>query len=155
MPQTFVLPRQTILADGLVASGAIASFFETGTMDAQAVYTDAALTIAVTSITADAAGVFQKVYLNPSAPVDYRVRINAADGTLIAQDDDIPASTATATFFVISEEEQAAGLTNADLDRTVGYGDPLRYLAAGDGITDDTQAFINAIAANSLVEVQP
>src|SRR5690349_18534159 len=89
MPQTFVLPRQVILADGSAASGAIASFFRTNTNTPQLVYTDAALTAATISVAADSAGMLPKVYLDPGAAFDYRINIETSSGSLIYREDDI------------------------------------------------------------------
>jgi hypothetical protein len=145
MPQTFVLPRQVILADGLPASGAVAAFFQTGTTTEQAVYTDAALTVAVTSITADSAGVLQKVYINPNAAADYRVRITAANGTLIAQDDDIARQPFT-QLTPQTQSEEDAGITPTN----EGYepGDINRY---GTNTTPGTTNMTAALAAACLV----
>lgn len=89
MPQPFVLPRQVILADGSVASGAVVSFFRTLTNTPQNVFTDAALSAATVAVTADSAGMLPKVYLDPNAALDYRISLETAAGSLIYQEDGI------------------------------------------------------------------
>lgn len=152
MPQTFVLPRQFATADGLPASGAVASFFRTGTSTDQVVYADAALSTPVTSITADSAGVFQKVYLNPNAPFDYRVRIESASGVLIAQDDDISAqpfshADIVAALYPQTDAENAAGINPSDFSHPPGH--ILRYGPTGDGTADDTVALTSLFASGA------
>lgn len=158
MPQTFVLPRQVILADGLVSAGAIASFYRTGTTQAQAVYTDAALTVAVTSITADSAGVFQKVYLDSNAPFDYRVKIESASGSLIAQDDDIGSvpieyDELVALLNPATDVENATGVTVVDHsiashEATGGIVHPQRY-----GWDSAASATVNTEALEAALDV--
>jgi hypothetical protein len=89
MPQTFVLPRQVAVLDGVVSPFAVASFYQTGTSTPQSVYTDSALSNGVLSITADSAGVFQKVYLNPDAAADYRVTVEDSASVISYTEDNI------------------------------------------------------------------
>lgn len=89
MPQTFVLPRQIGFIGGAVAPASVLRFYQTGTSTPQNVYTDAALTAAVTSLTADSAGVFAKIYLNPNASANYRVTLETSAGAVTWTEDDI------------------------------------------------------------------
>lgn len=89
MPQTFVLPKQVAIISGEVAPLSVLRFYETGTSTPQNVYTDAALSNAVTSVPADAAGVFAKIYLNPNASENYRVTLENSAGVISYTEDDI------------------------------------------------------------------
>lgn len=91
MPQTFVLPRQTALDDDAnPLAGALLYFFRTSTTDLQAIYVDAALTVQHSNpVPANSSGEFPKIYLNPSAAYDYRVRLTTSTGVQLYQEDDI------------------------------------------------------------------
>lgn len=154
MPQTFVLPRQlAISSTNQLLSGALLSFFQTGTSDPQAVFSDAACTVELTQpVQALASGEFPKIYLDPNAEANYRVRYTTASGVLIYQEDDISLYPITSDEIVLAinartDVEIAAGVTvnyripSHDISGEV-Y--PERYLAAGDGITDDTEALRTA-----------
>jgi hypothetical protein len=145
MPQTVVLPRQVALISGVVAAGAVLRFYRTGTSTPQSVYTDASLTNAVTSDTADASGVFRKLYYNPNAGFDYRVTLEDAFGVVSYIEDNISrlpvsADDIGAALYPISAAEQSEGLTSDELDKRYYYGDPRRYGSVGDGVADDTEA---------------
>lgn len=72
--------------NGDPVSGALAYFYETGTLTPTPVYQDAALTIEHTHpVVANAAGVLPPIYLN--SDVTYRLRITDADGALIDESD--------------------------------------------------------------------
>jgi hypothetical protein len=118
MPQLFVLPRQVALDDDANPyAGALLYFFRTGTETPQAVYSDSALTVPHSQpVTADAGGKFPKIYLDPAAPVDYRIRVTSSSGVLIDQQDDIDRFTVSRSEIVAqmwpqTDEETSAGLT--------------------------------------------
>lgn len=142
MPQTFVLPRQIAHGSGQIFPLAVCSFYRTGTTTAQAVYLDAALTNGVTSITANAAGEFPKVYPDPAAAFDYRVKVEAPTGGLIYQEDDISAMPFTqgdlaGTLSPQTAEEGSAGVTPSNF--AYEPGNLLRYGADPTGaIPSDT-----------------
>jgi len=152
MPQTFVLPRQVAVLEGVVAPFAVARFYQTNTTTPQSVYNDAALSNAVTSITADSAGIFSKVYLNPNAAANYRIRVENAVGAQIYQEDDIdrlPASQAAigAALYPRTTAESAANVTPTNY--AYPPGDVRRYgCAANDGTTDESAQLQNAVDAN-------
>lgn len=117
MPQTFVLPRQVALDDDASPmAGALLYFFQTGTTTPQAAYSDITLTTPhAHPIVADSSGKWPKVYLDPNAEANYRVRITTAEGAQLYQEDDIdPASVSSAeignALYPITEEEDAAGI---------------------------------------------
>jgi hypothetical protein len=154
MPQTFVMPRQTALdEDANPLAGALLYFFQTQSTTPQAVYSDSALTTShAQPVVADAAGRFPKIYLNPSAPANYRVRLESAEAVLIDQQDDVE------RFTVSSAEVAQAiyGRTSAEIAADVtpssfAYepGNVRRYGATGNGTSDDTTAFSSARAVTS------
>ena len=143
MPQTFVLPKQVGIIGGEVAPASVMRFYQTGTSTPQNVYTDAALSNAVTSVTADSAGVFAKVYLNPSASANYRVTLENSAGTVTWTEDDISKNPLTQasvgeTLFPRTAAEIAAGVTPTNYAYDP-YTTP-RYGALGDATTDDAAA---------------
>jgi len=105
MPATFVLPRQVALSSSnQQLSGALLYFSMTGTTTPQAVHYDAAHTVeAPNPLPANAAGQWAKIYYNPNAAADYRVKITTADGVLIYQEDEI-------SRFPVSADEIGAAL---------------------------------------------
>ena len=148
MPQTFVLPKQVGFIGGAVAPASVLRFYQTGTSTPQNVYTDAALTAAVTSITADSAGVFAKVYLNPSASANYRITLENSLGVVSYTEDDIAKNPLTQasvgeTLFPRTTAESAASVTPSNY--AYQPGDLRRYGATIDGTTDDSTAFQRAI----------
>lgn len=64
--------------------GAVVEFFDAGTTTPQTVYTDSSLSTAagISARTANASGMFGALFLNPT-PGSYRIRITAADATVI------------------------------------------------------------------------
>ncbi|HEX7114961.1 MAG TPA: hypothetical protein VF193_07500 [Steroidobacter sp.] len=143
MPQTFVLPKQVAFIGGAVAPGSVLRFYETGTTTPQAVYTDADLTNAVTSITADSAGVFPKVYLNPNASANYRVTLEDSSGAVSYTEDDIsrfPVSQDEigAALYPRTAAEVAAGVTPTNYAYEPGHVD--RYGADPTGAVDSKAA---------------
>ena len=156
MAELFTLPKQVpIQSSGAPWAGAKAYFYRAGTTTDQAVYTDAACSVAhAQPVVADANGVFAPIYKNPAASYDYRLQLKQSDGTLIYDVDNIPRFTLTqaqigALFYPRTTAEIAAGVTP-----TYYYyepGDVRRYGAVGDDATDNATAFTNALAANSSV----
>jgi hypothetical protein len=150
MPQIGFLPRQSSMISGVVAPGAVLRFYQTGTSTPQNAYTDAALTNAVTSLTADSAGLLAKWYLNPNAAADYRYTLETSAGSVYYTEDNIsrlPASQSDigAALYPRTSAEQSAGVTPTNY--AYEPGDVRRYGAVGDGTTDDTAAIQNAINA--------
>ena len=64
-------------------------------------------------------------------------------------------STIGETLFPLSDAETSAGLTSADINEYWPYFDVRRYKVVGDGVTDDTQALINAGSANLSCYIDP
>src|SRR5688572_22748268 len=122
MPQTFVLPRQVALDDDANSmAGALAYFYQTGTTTPQAVYSDSALTTQHSNpVVADAAGRWAKIYLNPNATANYRVRITDSSGVQVYQEDDIDRFSFSSEelgtlLFSVTDAENSAGVTPSDL----------------------------------------
>lgn len=86
MPDLFYLPKVVSLPFAKL------TFTRTGTSTPQNVYTDADLQVAHTNpVVADAAGVFEPIYLDPTLP-DYRVALSTTADVLIYQVDDVPSN---------------------------------------------------------------
>jgi len=73
-------------------SGAVATFFDTGTSNAQTVYTDKALSVGVTSLTADSGGLFAMIYSNDTTDLKVVVKTSAG-ATLYTVDPAVVQST--------------------------------------------------------------
>lgn len=140
--ELFYLPgRSAINLSGFVASGAVLSFFETGTSTPLAVYSNAGLTSSLgTTVTANAAGKFPDIYLDDAEI--YRVRCVQNGVTLFDVDPYYPGSAAEATDELIeaSLEAQIA----ADI-----------ALAASGPIYATTAAGIAAVADGATFTVSP
>lgn len=121
MPALFTPPRFVALsATNQLLPGAKLTFSVTATSTLQNVYQDEALTVPHSNpVTADGAGVFPKIYLDPSLP-NYRVLLT--DSALVTQPgyplDDIPSNQdtgqtfrlkSTAPEFIFEETDASAG----------------------------------------------
>lgn len=96
----FVNPRVTPLVSGAVSPSARLYFYRTGTSTELAVYSDSTLsTVHTQPITADASGVFAKIYLDPGAGYDYRVELRDSTDSLIWREDDVVAEHKNAAKF--------------------------------------------------------
>jgi hypothetical protein len=153
MPQLFVLPRQVALDDDANPyAGALLYFFQTGTETDQAVYSDSALTVPHSQpVTADAAGKFPKIYLDPRAATNYRIRLTSASGVLLDQQDDIDRLSFTsdeigAALYPLTDTERDEGIVPTDL--SYPPGNILRYGAEdGENSAAALQAAINSLPA--------
>lgn len=158
MAELFTLPKQVpIQSSGAPWAGAKAYFYRAGTTTDQAVYTDAACSVAhAQPVVADANGVFAPIYKNPNASYDYRLQLKQSDGTLIYDVDNIPRFTLTqaqigALFYPRTAAEIAAGVTP-----TYYYyepGDVRRYGADSTGASFSDTAFDSALTAYDIVFV--
>lgn len=81
-------PNIAVDANNDGESGAVATFFNTGTSDPQEVFTDKALTAGVFNATADSAGVFPIIYSKDE--VDLKVVVKTAGGAAISTTDPAP-----------------------------------------------------------------
>lgn len=90
MPMLFQLPKATVFdSDGMLIPGAKLYFYDSGTTDAQAVYSDSDLDVShVISqpVTADSAGRFQPIYLVTGT---YKVVLKDASGNTIYTADEL------------------------------------------------------------------
>lgn len=118
MPQTFVLPRQlAISSSNQLLSGALLYFYQTNTTTPQAVHSDKDHAVELTQpVPADAAGQWPKIYLDPTATTDYRVKLTTAAGVLLYQEDDI------ARFPVSADEIGAALAEDSNSAELIGAG---------------------------------
>ncbi len=80
----FIIPRQSPVKNSASLGGAKLYFYQTGTTTDQTVYSDAHLGTAHSQpVVADSDGIFDSIYLNPAASVDYRVILKtSADVTV-------------------------------------------------------------------------
>lgn len=156
MPQVGYLPRQSANISGVVAPGAVIRFYQTATSTPQNAYTDAALQNAVTSLTADAAGLFAKWYLNPNAAADYRYTLETSAGVVYYTEDGIsrlPVSQADvgAALYPQTAAEIAVGSTPLHY----GYA-PGRVPRYGDNTVPGTTNMTSAVnAALAVSDVHP
>lgn len=122
MAELFRLPFvQALDSDGNPISGATLTFYLTGTSTLATIYSDNALATPLANpITADSAGRFAPIYLDPA--VTYRAVLKSAGGTTINDADPLNLSDGSGVSVV-------------------------RLGAIGDGVADDTAAIIAADAA--------
>ncbi len=110
--------------NGAPVSGAKWHFYMTGTTTPLAVYSDADLTTPLgVTVTADAGGRFDPIYLDDA--LVYRAVLKTSAGATIGGQDIDPVNGGTATALMVT---------------------PLQFGAVGDGTTDDSAAFVAAIA---------
>lgn len=115
MPALFTLPQAVPLssAGGLLA-GAKLHFFATSTTTPQNTYQDIALATAhANPVVADAQGVFDPIYLDPSLP-HYRVRLTTSADVQLWQIDDVPSNQNTAQTFRLKYTTPALILEETD-----------------------------------------
>lgn len=151
MPQTFVLPRQQALDDDAnPLAGALLYFFQTNTTTPQAVYADFALTTQHPHpITANSAGEWPKIYPNPQADFDYRVRITTADGVQRYQEDNI-SRFAVGALDIISAIESGGDTVSNDLLDLIDQSRVGHYGENTDpGVTDMAETIQAAVDAAS------
>lgn len=100
MPQLFALPQVVPVSSlGAILPGSKLYFFQTGTTTPQNVYQDIDLTVAhAHPVVADAAGVFNPIYLDGAAGA-YRVRLTDASDVQLWQLDEIPSANNLAQTF--------------------------------------------------------
>ena len=95
----FTLPGCfAVNGSGVPRAAATLTFTQAGTSTACNVYTTAALTVAAGTsgvVTADSAGQFVAIYLDPSTAYDYKCVLKDSGGTTIATWDNIPRLTGT------------------------------------------------------------
>ena len=92
MSALFQLPKQVPLSGGNILPGAKLTFSQTGTSTLQNTYQDEDRTTPhANPVVADANGVFEPIYLDPTLP-HYRVRLTTADDALEYQVDDVPSN---------------------------------------------------------------
>ena len=141
----FYPPQFTLTnSSGRPLAGAVARFFRAGTSTPLTVYTTAALTTPHGSVvTADAAGVFPPIFIDP-ATGSYKVSFFTSAGSLIRTVDNLPdeypltADQVGAALYPRTAAEIAASVVPSNYAYPVG--DPRRYGATGDGVTNDAAA---------------
>jgi hypothetical protein len=92
MSALFTFPKQVAFNDGEILPGAKLYFFQTGTTTPQNTYQNNTLTTPHQNpVEADADGVFEPIYLDPTLP-NYRVRYTDANDVQIWQVDGVPSN---------------------------------------------------------------
>lgn len=159
MPQIFTLPKQVVIdpLTGNPAPGAKAYFYETGTSTPKPVYSDAALTTAISQpVVADSAGVLQVVYYSPDG--QYKLTLNRSDDTLIYSVD--PLNNSVFSFenndivYPRTATEIAAGVTPSNFYLPTFDTQPgsiKRVGAVMDGVTDDSAALVEACLTEETI----
>lgn len=154
--QLFQLPFQANIDSSVrVVPCAKALFYATGTTTPQDTYADAGLaTPNANPVVADANGVLAPIYLNPA--LIYKLTLTTSADVLIRTVD--PVNDQILSQLIIGQflyprtaAEIAAGVTP-----TLYFyppGDVRRYGAVGDGITDDSFAFQQALSVAQFYEV--
>lgn len=113
--QLFQLPKAVPVASGIIVPGAKLSFFLTTTTTPTPVYTTSALNVAITQpVVADAAGIFQAIYLDPA--ITYKATLTDAAGSLLYTIDPVNDSLLSASIigtllYPRTAAEIAAGVT--------------------------------------------
>jgi hypothetical protein len=155
-------PRpQPLSTTGQLQAGAYYLFYLTGTTTPVNVYADGLLTTPLSQVpgaaqpscTADSAGRFNNIFLNPATI--YRVQLYNSIGVKLEDTDPyvVPAVQLTASgigtvLYPQTAAEIAAGVTPTFYQYPTSPYDPRRYGAVGDGTTNDTaalQSWINVI----------
>lgn len=135
-------------------SGAKWYFYQSGTSTPLAVYADAGLTTSLGAVvTADSAGRFVPIYLDPQS--SYRAVLKNSDGSATVSDID-PVNTDVLSQFAL---DGGAGLVGFSHDATYADGSAglalqqrvvsvkdKPFSAKGDGVSDDAPAFLSALA---------
>lgn len=134
-------------AQGDPYSGAKRYFYLAGTLTPATVYSDSALTTALSNpVVANASGQFVPIYLDPA--VEYRTILRDASDVLLRDNDNITASTLTADGIGAALYERTASEISVGVTPTDYQYPPLdirRYGAVGDNSTLCSTAINNAV----------
>ena len=147
--QLFTLPQVVVFdTNAALVSGAKANFYIAGTLTRQNTYTDSALaTPHANPVVADGNGLLDPIYLD--ATLNYKVDVtDSLDSSLEGYPVDNLTASLTATevgtaLWPVTSVETSVGVTPTNVEYEPG--DVRRYGVTGDGVTDDTAAFANAI----------
>lgn len=151
MATQFTLPRQVkIQPSGIPYAHAVAKFYAAGTLTAQTVYQDFAMTTphAASGVEADDDGYFAVIWLNPDAAADYRVMIRSSGGVLLEDIDNIPrnplsTSQIAQALYPRTTAEQSVSVTPSSYLYPT-YQSP-RYGSVGNDSTNDATALQNML----------
>lgn len=134
-------------ANNLALSGARWHFYEAGGLTPATVYTTAARNVAhANPVVSDSGGQFASIYLDPI--VSYRAVLKTAGGSTIADIDPISVTLTASDIAVSTGGTVADRLSNLPINIK-----DAPYSAAGDGTTNDTSAFTEALTSGSDVYV--
>lgn len=164
--QLLTTPSRALDSNGSPYAGAIWSFYATGTITPQQVYSDAALMTSLgATVFADSGGKFPSIYFDNSKI--YRGVLKSADGATTLHDID-PINSDFLYALNSTADNQGAGLVKVSQSAVYGVGTLGKrfqqiitpqdhpFLAVGDGSTDDTaalSAWINTL--NSAADQSP
>lgn len=135
---------------GTVLAGGKLYFYVAGTTTPATVYTSSALSVAHSHpILADTSGLFPAVWLSANVSYDITCKnsAGATQWTALNYSDALLRSEVGAALYPQTAAEIAAGVTPTDYAHEPG--DVRRYGFTGDGSTDNTTAFQNALNANA------
>ena len=138
----FFLLEQTPFSAGQSLPGAKLYFYQTGTTTEQTVYQESTLSTSHTQpITADASGFFDDIWLDPNASVDYRVKLDDSDDTLVWQIDNVPRQ--RSNFLTGTFEVTYTGFSADPSATTATYYQQGRFvfleLPVGNGTSNSTE----------------
>src|SRR5689334_18380812 len=152
--QLFQLPKQTQIDSSVrVVAGSKAFFYETGTSTPQDTYADSGLTTPnANPVVADANGVFQAIYLDPTKV--YKLTLTTSADVLIytidpINDQILSQAVIGGYLYPRTAAEIAAGVTPINYyipsHEAVGYVMPERYGMKASGVNADAAANSTAI----------
>lgn len=135
----FIPLRQTpVNGSGRPYAGSTLNFYRAGTTTAQSVYANSSLGTSLGStVTADSAGKFVAIYLDPNAGYDYRCIHKTSAGSTLSDDDNIPRTVSLtqavvgAALHPLTANETAAALSG--LDYAYRHTNIRRFVTSGAG----------------------
>jgi hypothetical protein len=145
-------------ASGRPYPGARLHLYRAGTTTPVTVYADSSKSATLSNpVVANSAGRFDKVYLDPTVPYNYKAVMTTSLGVQLAEADNIPANPLTAdmvgqAIYPRSSGEISAGVTPVDYTKPPGH--VLRYgINTTPGTTDMRTAIANSLAANDFCDL--
>lgn len=147
----FNAPRFTpVNASGRPYAGAKLHVCRAGTTTLVPIYANAALTTTLPNpLTANSAGQFPSVYLDPTTDYDYKFVWTTNAGAQLGQEDNVPANPLTQAGVGFALYRRSNAEISADVTPSNYAYPPVdvrRYGAVGDGVASDSAAFAAAMS---------